>query len=68
MVDFATGLIDFGAKEAVDALLAPYIVQGKFTQEQENVVNAAAIALVNLGIRLGFEKVTAAQPPSDDPS
>jgi hypothetical protein len=68
MVDFVEGLVDFGAKEAVDALLAPYIAQGEFTQEQENIVNSAAISLVNLGAELAFKKVAAGQSPSDAPS
>lgn len=68
MVDFAEGLIDWGDEQAVAGFFAPYIIQGKITQEQVNVVKQASVILLNLGIQIGFEKATASQPAADEPS
>lgn len=68
MTDFAEGLIDFGDEKAVTAFLGPYVTQGKITQEELNVVKQASVILLNLGIQVGFQKVTAGQPPSAAPS
>ena len=55
MVDFATGLIDWGDKQAVHAFTAGLVTAGKMTPAQQETVVEASIILVNLGIRLSYE-------------
>lgn len=62
MTDFATGLIDWGDKEAVKAFTDGLVKDGKLTPADQQTLIKASIICVNLGIRLTYEAKAA--PPA----
>lgn len=55
MVDFATGLIDWGDKKAVAAFTDGLVKSGKLSAADQKTLIAASIICVNLGLRLTYD-------------
>lgn len=55
MVDFATGLIDWGDKKAVQAFTDGLVKSGQLSAADQQTLIKASIICVNLGIRLTYD-------------